>query len=59
MVQNILAKNSPLLYSDAKKADIKEIRYMEAINTTPIKAEIRFTLFIRDSFLRMVDINEN
>lgn len=42
----MLAKNNPLEYSVAKKADSSEIRYMEEINTIPIIAAIRFTLFI-------------
>jgi len=46
MVLKMLAKNKPLEYLEAKKADINEIRYMEDIKTMPMIAAIRFTLFM-------------
>lgn len=50
MVLNKQAKNKPLEYSVAKKADTKKRRYMPAMNAIPIIAEIRFTLFMIESF---------
>lgn len=48
IVLKTLATNKPWEALVEKKAEIKETRYMERINTMPVMAAVRFTLFIKE-----------
>jgi hypothetical protein len=45
IVENTLARNNPGAFSDAIKADISDMMYMEAMRAMPMTALILFTFF--------------